>query len=541
MSFIDDWVDKLRNLFRGEPKGRRKEPDLSSGGSGSNDRRKMWIGHAVSRLDEGDLSVLPTVYSGLVNSEPADVQRCAAAIRRTLEPWLVGARLEGMKKIFQQYTSLLWFGDWRQVSPGDFEFRIDDQDDLFAVLALGSFHPCGYFREKCLVRLESFGGRSLPPVILAINNWVETVRRKAFEISGRLINSASLDEVLAALGILEKVRRGERRNAADLQTLLQLAAARIKARSADLSPEMILRLDNSARRLAGPIILFGRLLSETDELRLLRGEPDPANQRRLAEPLLARDTVSAEILDYLRQSRSAALRLDLLKHWPKWSDRPMADLESFIFDAQVGVREYARFLLRKNGVTDFASKYRLAVGTNLSVGAVAGLGETGEPEDAALVEPLLNSGRPALIKAALTALAALKGQDCAETLLKFLTEPASGGRAYFLALKLKLVLPSAQLYEAFFKTEQPAARARLARVISRQDRWDQLPYLIKLLPAAEGELRNWIERQLLDWAPAYTRPYPSQLEIITQTLAAENIPSDVRKNLELTLKALDLI
>ena len=535
MWVIGIWMGKLRNLICGKPKteSRVKKMTRPGGGFALNDPQRRWLETALTSLERGDRSALTAVYYGLITSKPDDVRRCAAAVRRALEPWPARTGLAGLWKNFYQNTPLCWVSVWWNFSPAGIEAHISDKDDLFAVLALGAFHPCDYFRKKCLTRLEELGGRGLPLALLSVNNWAEPLRKKALAISRRPTSSAPPAEVLVNPGSLEVTRRDE----ADTRILLQSTAEKIAAERARLSPEIVLGLDNSARRLAYHIIISGRLMSEADELSLVRRETEPTNQRRLAELLLARETVPAEVLDCLGQTRSAASRLALLKHWrADWSP---ADLEKFIYDANGGVREYARFLLRKNGVDDFAEKYRRAVQLQPSAGALLGLGECGGPEDAALVEPFLYSGRPALVKAALTALAGLPGEDCAETLLKFLTDPIGSGRAYFLALKFRMLLPPARLYELIFTTDELLFKTRLARLISQQDCWEQLPYLIKLLKAPEISLQWWAERQLRGLAPAYTKPCASQLALINQTMADEIIPPDIRKNLELILKTLN--
>lgn len=157
-----------------------------------------------------------------------------------------------------------------------------------------------------------------------------------------------------------------------------------------------------------------------------------------------------------------------------------------------------------------------------------------------IVDQWLDKLRKRRLDDAITNLAGLQGDDCAETLLKFLTDPVGSGRAYFLALKLKLVLPPSRLYELLLTADQFVVQDRLAWLISQQDRWERLPYLIKMLNSDNALLRWRIERQLRDLTPAYTKPYPSQLALITRTLSEERIPPDIRKSLEFNLTSLEL-
>ena len=52
-------------------------------------------------------------------------------------------------------------------------FRSDR--DYFWILALGSFHPNGYYRQACLEEMAGYPG-ALPFLVLRLNDWVGEVR-----------------------------------------------------------------------------------------------------------------------------------------------------------------------------------------------------------------------------------------------------------------------------------------------------------------------------------------------------------------------------
>lgn len=58
---------------------------------------------------------------------------------------------------FGEFTSLEWMADWAAVSPAQVQKAMSREAGRF-VLILGSFHPNGYFREKCVYAMEGYRG-----------------------------------------------------------------------------------------------------------------------------------------------------------------------------------------------------------------------------------------------------------------------------------------------------------------------------------------------------------------------------------------------
>ena len=52
---------------------------------------------------------------------------------------------------FRQYTSMEWSIDWKKLNIREKKDWFRSDRDYFWVLALGSFHPNGYYRQACLL------------------------------------------------------------------------------------------------------------------------------------------------------------------------------------------------------------------------------------------------------------------------------------------------------------------------------------------------------------------------------------------------------
>lgn len=112
------------------------------------------------------------------NKQKHIARDCAAAIAAYMR-LLSEEDLLRIQRIFVQYTSMEWYFNWNEVAASDMAKLISNEDDRFYVLALGTFHPNGYFRQRCLSELAHSGGRALPYVLLQVNNWVPEVREEA--------------------------------------------------------------------------------------------------------------------------------------------------------------------------------------------------------------------------------------------------------------------------------------------------------------------------------------------------------------------------
>ena len=122
---------------------------------------------------------------------------------------------------FRTFTSLEWSIDWSSLSLNSIlrAFCGKDQgEERKYVLILGTFHPNGYFWERCMEELVKESG-ALPYLMLRANDWVKPVREKAFFLLNRYIASCSVEEILFSMPMLEKLESSGRRSDEQLQEL----------------------------------------------------------------------------------------------------------------------------------------------------------------------------------------------------------------------------------------------------------------------------------------------------------------------------------
>ena len=90
--------------------------------------------------------------------------------------------------------------------------------DYFWVLALGSFHPKGYYRQVCLEEIAGYPN-ALPFLVLRLNDWVGQVRLAAARAVLTRLEICPLDELFMAMMALDKVKRSGRKDDRTADTL----------------------------------------------------------------------------------------------------------------------------------------------------------------------------------------------------------------------------------------------------------------------------------------------------------------------------------
>lgn len=432
----------------------------------------------ADRANEGELAECARAVAGFIasrNGDTAELEDCFA------DEWAN------------------WGVDWTKTSFDAFEKAVCDED-VFAVLAAGTFHPSGYCRQRCLRRLERFGAKSLPYALRLANNWVQAIRDDAHDISLRLVRSASTEDILEALPALDRVRRGGRRNDGFWRELF-LEARNSLRRGGVPSPDRARRIAPEHRRLLYAILEGESVQDRGEQLRLLDVETDAGNRLALARTFLAGDNAAPEMLERCLKDPFTKIRLLALERLSRLPGFDGTPPEELLFDPGRPVREFVRFLLKKRGWSDFAALYRGRVRTSPSVGAVSGLGETGDAADASLVVPLVEAKSPRLAKAAITALGNLDGKEYAELFHRHLFNPVTGKSAFMAMRRHAIPFSCRRYYEDYLSCDGKKIKQRLLALIFAARGWEKLSYLVRLYPDADHTLRRTLTPMLGCVAP----------------------------------------
>ena len=112
-----------------------------------------------------------------------------------------------LEKTFRTYSLLEWYANWEKVEIAFIRENIKEKREKFYVFVLGTFHPNGYFREKCMMEL-SRDQEAFPYILLRMNDGVRPIREKATHIAYTGIEHISIETLLISLPYLDKLLKG---------------------------------------------------------------------------------------------------------------------------------------------------------------------------------------------------------------------------------------------------------------------------------------------------------------------------------------------
>lgn len=128
----------------------------------------------IAGLEAGEVNLLARLYPSLLSGDKALVNAVAEALHAYMDR-LDAVHIIRLDRRFRQYTSMEWSYDWGKVSLASMTGNIVSKQARLSILRLGTMHPNGYFREKCMRALadneDSFGY-----IVLRLNDWVRIGR-----------------------------------------------------------------------------------------------------------------------------------------------------------------------------------------------------------------------------------------------------------------------------------------------------------------------------------------------------------------------------
>ncbi|MHB9859913.1 hypothetical protein [Streptomyces sp. YIM S03343] len=398
--------------------------------------------------------------------------------------------------------------------------RLAQGESSYLGLATTACHPDGRVREAAVARLAELNGPlAMPSLALRAADWVPQVRDRARKSLEQQLAEPSAATLLAVAPVA--LALSERREGRWLADRVESAFREgpIESLAAALAAP-----DRRTRRIA---YLTGLAADRLDLPQLLRAaeyDDDPLTRTRCAEAAVRKASAagSVDAVRPLLTSGTAAVRAEAVHALARAGD--ITPAVTALADRSPTVRAVAQAALRRAGSFPAENYRRLVVPPLPAPGAIAGLGETGAADDAALVLPWLDHPRPRGRAEAVRALRRL-GAAGPDTVTTLLTDPSGAVTRQVTRALLPWAsrLDLRHLQALLAQSNAQHIRMAAYRLLHERDVWTRLLTDLELFTdpspmlrnGARSDLKNWLTREA---ATTYSMPRGPTAEALTRQL-----------------------
>jgi HEAT repeat protein len=480
--------------------------------------RSRWNLSVIEKLGQsGETAAIPHLLPPLISGSDRHVAAATRAIATLLAETRIGD-LPGLDESMRT-TSYLKSWSWYELEPRGLAWP-----------ELLSMHGNGYVREDALKRLgRRRDGTELPYLLLRVNDWVSQVRDVARDAVLDRIAPDHAESFVRCLPLVVRLQRGSRGDHREVLERITRLLAGEEAR-----PFMFAAMAGGSptvRRASFRILTAAGSPSLPEILRRALETPDPVI-RLWAARASAEAFDGGELQALLRvmlRDPAPPVRQTAVRTWAaRFPDESQAPLEATLLDRSPSVRYEVRFHLRGWDEQRFRTFYRDALasarGRDLR-GAIAGLAETGEAEDANLLAAYLSHPLAGIRAITVRALMRLAGDQCLDLVLDRVNDVSSGvsGQARK-AMEPHVSRIGASRLSALFSGSAVAhVRANFLRLMAALPKWDSIRCLVQAAAAADERVAEQARAYVDRWESTYNRrqvaPTPDQAADLEHALA----------------------
>lgn len=498
----------------------------------------------ISRLEAGVESALAVLYPALLSRDEQLVNSAAEAIYAYVEN-LDATKIIKLSLRFREYTSMEWSVEWKNVSPPDIRETVLNENAYLSILRLGTFHPNGYFREKCMLALKD-DETSLPYIALRLNDWAAPVRDTAYRILTERLPGIRTDTAIEMLPFIEQAKRGERYQIWQLQEAEDTVTRKILRHPDEISLDRIRDYIPATRRLLYKILILPDVLSKEAVRRLFDREKNGNEKALIISRILKYyDCSEEELIRFMKDKnpivRKKALEIRYERFGDAWSG-----LEACLLDSARGIRSYACYILRRHTDFDILSFYKSALHTPQEAVAILGIGENGAKKDADLLTEYLYAGTPKLVKFAMKSLSLLGASGLDEIYWRYLDDAdvTISKAAYEAVRRSSIHYGAERLYQAYQNCQNCHTLKYLLYLLAQEPSWDRLPYLLLLykpyaaLSGHEDKKMQMLIRRAFSCRGVYACISKKQADFIMEVMDMPEleIPGNTKKEILFDLK-----
>lgn len=463
-----------------------------------NEQYKYIIG-AVQKLRDGDKSYIHIVYSAFAFGDKDLTRVAGSVIRMHLEEYSMNQMIK-LSESFRQYTSLEWSIEWRNVCLKDIISSFEQEKDYIYSLILGSFHPNGYFREKCIIELSKYQD-TLAYIVLRLNDWVDSVRKCAYDLVFMKLEKCSINELFQTTLPMSKVKSSKRRNIGELMKIYDVITKRIEDEIQIIPLNSICYYDFDIRKNIYKLLFSKKVFEKEKADYLLERERHSFCKSLIISGILEFNECSMEQITIYLKNEDSNVRRKALEYKFSLLENSWDGLEEMLLDKNSGIRELVTFILNRYAHMNVL-KYYIDHLTDIKPAiAIIGVGNNGNKEQVGLLLPFLIHKDEKIIRITIVALGKLMGYDGYDLYWKYLFDKRSGvSKAAYLSIRKSLIHYGAEkLFFAYKSNETHHVKRYLALLIMQENSWQRLPYLLYLYDNEDlAELRDKIRLKIIN-------------------------------------------
>ena len=409
------------------------------------------------------------------------------------------------------------------------KFLPEESVHLYGIAAI---NQNGYVREKALDYLANIAtAEILPYIVIRLNDWVEPIRKKANSIMLDILSSISLHDIIKYYHLIEWL---EVNNIVPLKDIQNVIFKQICEPSNRSDIWKIMQQSSIKIRSFCWKILAEEVMSDNDLIDKAIQDSLPKIRQWIASSLPESNNFKFRI-NILFNDHVSNVRYHALKRISHDNFSEYKELfEKAIFDSSKKVREYGRYVLGVHGYCNFVEQYQqkiLHLKEKSTLGAIAGLVETGTKKDMSLIEKFVNHKNSKIRAAVLLGFSKFKIDGVDE--LYYLGLKSSNAKVRntcvlilqdgysYLIPKLKELLQTGDI-----KSKQAALI-----ILTKSNMLDSLYAILYILALPHEKLQNIAWKSLISWHSNHKTQICSRLDndtyesivILFNTLRKRNI------------------
>ncbi len=469
---ITNKVMKVEGDSEGTLVARERKPE-------SMNRINRQIEDWIEKLNSGDITGLKAVYSAFA-ADDADLIRLAG---EAVAGQLGGLQLSSLLKLceqFRNFTSLEWTIDWAEVSLDMVKKELSEEAYRY-ILILGSFHPNGYFREKCMYEMAEYD-RMLFWLFFRVNDWVRDVRIAACRVLEVYLQNVCAEELFYSMPGYERLQNCRRRSEEQMEKLRKQIEAKMSLAWKETDISRIPLMEPGVRKALYRVLIHSGTLTLQEMDDILQQEKQSGLRRILIEGIFVRPDCTVNWAEYYLRDSSAVIRRRAVEFKYEHLKTCWTGLEKMLLDSGRGVREYAVYILERHSSFDIREYYMEHLEDDKPEYAIMGLAEFSRNGNVPELMKCLERPERKVLKCVILALGYQEDFTEEDFLWQYLLDGRNEiSKAAYLSILKRDIYPGAErIYDAYIKTEEGHQKRYLLKLLLRESSWKRLPYLVRI-------------------------------------------------------------